>query len=111
MDFLFRRPLPCLVVAMSLIAQASRAMADREGSIAGDYVCQYGCRVTDANPSVEINGSAARCMSELGGIYQGKVLSSRSISCFNKVGTLSEDGKTLLWDNGVVWKRVSGPSF
>jgi hypothetical protein len=108
MDFRFRKILPYSAIALSFIAPVSLAIAQNNGSIAGVYVCQYGCRVTDAYPSVEINGNDATCISELGGIYHGRRLTSRSISCFNKIGALSADGKTILWDNGVVWKRVPG---
>jgi hypothetical protein len=108
MNFLFRKIPPHFIIAASLIAPVSPAIAEDAGSIAGVYVCQYGCRVTDAYPSVEINGNDAACMNELGGIYHGRLLTSRSISCFKTVGALSADGKTIVWDNGVVWKRVPG---
>ena len=74
-------------------------------------MCDYGCRLTDAAPSVEVNGAAATCTNELGGIYYGKVLTANSIFCFTKVGTLLEDGKTIRWDDGVIWKRVTRPAY
>jgi hypothetical protein len=37
------------------------------------------------------------------------VLTDHSISCFNKTGVLSVDGKTIHWDGGIVWKRLSHP--
>jgi hypothetical protein len=97
------------IAVLSLIAQVSSAIAGGAESISGDYVCAYGCRVTDAAPSVEIDGDNAACTNELGGIFHGKVLSDHSISCFNKTGVLSADGKTILWDGGVVWRRLSRP--
>jgi len=95
-----------LAIALWLVPHVSPAMAQGGGSISGDYVCEYGCRLTDAAPSVEIDGNTAICMNELGGVYRGRLLTENSISCFNKVGTLSGDGKTIQWDDGVVWKRI-----
>ena len=97
------------IVVLSLIAQVCCANAGGAQSISGDYVCAYGCRATDAAPSVQIDGDNAACMNELGGIFHGKVLTDHSISCFNKTGVLSVDGKTILWDGGIVWKRLSHP--
>ena len=76
--------------------------------LTGDYVCAYGCRLTDANPSVAIDGAAANCINEFGGLFRGRVLSETSISCFNKVGVLASDGITLNWSDGVIWRRHLG---
>jgi len=100
-----RRMRANFAIALWLVLHVSPAIAEGIRSISGDYVCAYGCRPTDAPPSVEIDGNTAICMNELGGVYRGRVLSDNSIACFNKVGTLSADGQTLRWDDGVVWKR------
>ena len=97
----FRAPLLVLVIAVSPVPSAAAA----EASIAGEYHCRSGCRLTDAAPHVEIVGSVAKCMNELGGTFSGKVLSATSIACFNKTGTLSKDGKTIEWSDGVIWAR------
>ena len=44
-------------------------------------------------------------MNGLGGTFSGKVLSPTMIACFNKTGTLSKDGKTIEWSDGVIWAR------
>jgi hypothetical protein len=93
-----------------LSAYAGPSLAQNAPPMSGDYVCSYGCRLTDANPSVAIEGDRADCMNELGGIFRGRVLSETSISCFNKTGVLARDGVTLQWSDGVVWKRHLGPS-
>jgi hypothetical protein len=54
-----------------------------------------------------IKGNVASCTNELGGLYIGRVLTRKSVSCFNKIGRLSDDGKIIQWDDGVVWKRWS----
>jgi hypothetical protein len=65
--------------------------------------------VTDAYPSVEIEGAVARCTNEFGGLFVGALLSPRSVACFHKVGTLSPDGNILQWDSGMVWRRIAAP--
>ena len=93
-----------------ILAFSACALAARAQDLSGDYVCAYGCRLTDANPSVAIDGDKADCMNELGGIFHGRVLSKTSLACFNKTGVLAGDGVTLQWSDGVVWKRHLGPS-
>ncbi len=94
-------------LVLIVVAQVSRPglAAAAELSLAGEYHCKSGCRLTDAAPSVEIVGSVAKCMNELGGTFTGKVLSETSIACFNKTGTLSKDGKAIEWSDGVIWVR------
>jgi hypothetical protein len=84
------------------------ATAQCQNTFSGDWVCAYGCRETDANPRVEVEGNAARCWNELGGVFFGALLSADSLSCFHKIGTLSRDGNTIEWSDGVVWKRHFG---
>ena len=100
----FRAGLLVLIIAISQVCYA-RTAAAAEPSIAGEYHCKSGCRLTDAAPSVEIVGSEAKCMNELGGTFSGKVLSANTIACFNKTGTLSQDGKAIEWSDGVIWMR------
>lgn len=89
-----------------LAAAASAGLAQDASSISGEYVCTYGCRQTDAPPTLRIDREAAICTNELGGIFYGRVLDSRTISCFNKKGVLAADGRTIYWDGGVVWMRL-----
>jgi hypothetical protein len=89
----------------AMLAAVSPASAQSPQTLAGDYVCAYGCRVTDAAPSIAIEGGAAICFNELGGIYRGQLLSDHSLYCFNKTGVLAGDGQTLVWDDGVIWRR------
>ncbi len=93
-------------IALWLVAHVSRAMAQSNGSLSGDYECVYGCRLTDAAPSVAIDGDRAVCGDEFGGLYFGKTLDARSIACFGKVGRLQPDGVTIEWDGGVVWRKI-----
>jgi hypothetical protein len=101
-------PIPWLLVA-ALAAVTSLAGAETlgAGAIAGVYHCDYGCRLTDVDPTIEIDGESADCMNELGGLFRGRMLSDRTIACFNKRGALSADGTILRWDDGVVWRRLS----
>ena len=98
----------CRVMAllgMTLGLGASPVFSGDKPPIAGDYECVSLCRPADAPPSIEIVGNDAHCMSELGGIYDGRLLSARSVACFRKTGTLSDDGKSVVWSDGVIWKR------
>jgi hypothetical protein len=87
------------------------ALAQSAGALSGDYVCTYGCRLTDAPPSIAIDGDKANCTNEYGGLFHGRLLTDRSLSCFNKIGRLLEDGKTIEWADGVVWRRLPGPAL
>lgn len=100
----FRAGLLAVIIAASQVSPARPAKA-AEPSIAGEYHCKSGCRLTDAAPSVEIAGTIAKCTNELGGTFSGKVLSENVIACFNKTGTLSKNGKTIEWSDGVIWAR------
>jgi hypothetical protein len=70
-----------------------------------DYVCAYGCRLTDANPRLEIRGDVARCWNELGGLYVGEFLPPDGVSCFRKTGRLVDGGARIEWSDGVLWRR------
>ena len=93
----------------TLCAVPGLAGAPATGGFAGVYHCDYGCRPTDVDPTIEVDGDAANCMSELGGLFRGRIVGDRRIACFNKRGALSADGTILRWDDGVVWRRMSGP--
>ena len=94
-----------LLAGLALVAACVPVLAAGTSPIAGEYVCVSGCLLTDAPPSVAIDGDIAHCMNEFGGTYTGTRLTDRSISCFNKTGILSTDGLSILWSNGAVWTR------
>ena len=93
-----------LVVALVLPA-ASQSLS----RLIGDYVCAYGCRLTDANPSIRVEGGEVDCVNEYGGLFRGKLLGADGVACFNKTGRLSADGVTITWSDGVIWK-LHGPA-
>ena len=94
-----------LLAGLCLTGSAVPIRAADVSPIAGEYRCVSGCLLTDAPPSVAIDGDIAHCMNEFGGTFTGRRLTERSISCFNKTGTLSQDGRSILWSNGAVWTR------
>jgi hypothetical protein len=99
-----------LTIGLCCAVPLAAPQAQDGAALAGDYLCQYGCRVTDAPPSVAIDGDRADCMNEFGGMFHGRVLTGRSIACFNQTGALSPDCVTLTWSNGVIWrKRAASP--
>ena len=71
-----------IATVLALLANLPPASAQCPASLSGDYVCTFGCRLTDATPGVAIDGAAAICMNEFGGLSRGRVLSETSISCF-----------------------------
>jgi hypothetical protein len=73
--------------------------------LSGEYVCVYGCRLTDANPTLRIEGDVALCTNEFGGLFTGRLVGENQIACFNKLGAFAPDGVTLNWSDGVIWKR------
>jgi hypothetical protein len=97
---------PC-VVAVALAASLGAAAAG--SPLDGEYVCAYGCRATDANPTLAVHGDEVDCMNEYGGLFRGKLLSRTSVGCFRQTGRLGRDGMTLTWTNGTIWKR-HGPA-
>ena len=72
---------------------------------AADYVCDYGCRQTDANPRIEIVGETARCWNEIGGLYVGEFLPPDKVACFHKTGRVLDGGALIEWSDGVLWRR------
>ncbi len=93
-------------VAALLLGASFSVRAEAAEALDGVYVCEAGCRVTDAAPSVEIEGDVALCTDELGGLYRGRRLSATTLACFNKIGALSADGAHIVWNSGMVWRRV-----
>lgn len=87
------------------LALAAPAFAQDPAPLTGDYLCVYGCRLTDVNPSIAVEGERADCMNELGGMFHGRVLGPNALACFKKTGSLAPDGVTLTWSDGVVWRR------
>jgi hypothetical protein len=59
-----------LGLGVALDAAASQSLS----RLTGDYVCAYGCRLTDVNPSIAVNGGEVDCLNEYGGLFQGKLI-------------------------------------
>jgi hypothetical protein len=99
-----------LSLALGLgVALVPPAASQSLSRLTGDYVCAYGCRLTDANPSIGVKGGEAECVNEYGGLFHGKPLGADGVACFRKTGRLSADGLTITWSDGVIWKR-HGPA-
>ena len=101
-----RRLSLALGVGAALVAPAVSQSLSR---LTGDYVCAAGCRLTDANPSISAKNGEADCVNEYGGLFQGKLIGADGVACFRKTGRLSADGLTIIWSDGVIWKR-HGPA-
>jgi hypothetical protein len=94
------------IAPVVLIAEVALALAQGASSLSGEYECAYGCRLTDAAPTLAIDGDVAICTNELGGLFRGRLRPDGSIACFNKIGRPQGDGKTIVWDGGVVWRKM-----
>jgi hypothetical protein len=93
-----------LFLAPLLFLAASPGFA-QPAPTAADYICEFGCRQTDANPRLEIEGTVARCWNEIGGLYVGELHPPDSVSCFHKSGHILGDGARIEWSDGVLWRR------
>jgi hypothetical protein len=52
-----------LSLALGLsVACVSPVASQSLSRLTGDYVCTFGCRLTDANPSIIVNGGEAECV-------------------------------------------------
>jgi hypothetical protein len=91
--------------AALLVCLAAGPAAAETPPLAADYVCLYGCRMTDANPRLEIEGEVARCWNELGGLFVGRFTPPDRVACFRKTGRLFDGGARIDWSDGVVWRR------
>jgi hypothetical protein len=95
-----------LSLALGLgVALVPPAASQSLSRLTGDYVCAYGCRLTDANPSIGVKGGEVDCVNEYGGLFRGKPIGADGVACFRKTGRLSADGVTITWSDGVIWKR------
>ena len=91
--------------AALLLILAAHAISAEASPPAADYVCAYGCRATDANPRLEIEGDVARCWNELGGLYVGEFRPPDGVACFHKTGRILDGGARIEWSDGVLWRR------
>jgi hypothetical protein len=92
-------------LALFLLPTAALAASAESAPPAADYVCAYGCRPTDANPRLEIEGRVARCWNEIGGLYIGQFSSPDRVACFRKIGHIRDGGARIEWSDGVIWRR------
>lgn len=79
--------------------------SDHQQSLVGLYRSDELCRAFDTQASIERNGDHVSGYNETGEKSLALTLSDRVIFCFGRVGHLSDDGETLHWDNGGVWRR------
>jgi hypothetical protein len=78
--------------------------------LTGDFVCAYGCRPTDANPSVRVKNGEADCVNGYSGIFRGKPLGADGVACPRKTGRLSADG-LMRWRSPIVDRSYAAMSL
>jgi hypothetical protein len=102
-------PLIARVLTVSLAGLAALVGPLRAMNLVADFVCSYGCRQTDANPRLEIEGTVARCWNEIGGLYVGEFRLPDTVACFHKTGRIFGGGEGIDWSDGVQWRRKKSP--
>jgi hypothetical protein len=96
-----------LVVVVSLAA----SRAQESASIAGRWRCDRFCFIWDTGASIKIDGEYAVCENERGDLSKGRLLTKRSVQCFDIVGQLSDDNESIEWSNGNLWRRDHSTAF
>ena len=96
-----------LLVALLLYPTGGPAHAgqDRRVGISGAWQCNQLCQAANRVATISANQSDIECKNERGDLWRGTRVSSRAFNCFNTLATLSDDGETIVWSNGVVWRR------
>ena len=88
------------VLIGSLAGLAALVGPLRAMNLIAEFVCTYGCRQTDANPRLEIEGSVARRWNEIGGLYVGEFHMPDIVACFHKTGRMLDGGARIDWSDG-----------
>lgn len=81
-----------------------------EVEIAGSWRCSQGCSDSTSLASISRSGFQLVLKNERGNESSGIIVDKMTIMAYgwgNLVGRISEDGNSIFWDNGTVWKKVS----
>lgn len=90
---------------------SASSQATESRSIAGTYRCgpdANACRWLGATITVAQSGTRLEIKSEKGETGQGELTSNLSVTAgapWNMNGVISNDGRTIDWSNGTMWKR------
>ncbi len=77
----------------------------RSPAIFGAWQCNQLCQNSNRVATISADRSDVECKNERGDLWKGQLISNRAFNCFNTLATLSDDGETIVWSNGVVWRR------
>ncbi|HET9392665.1 MAG TPA: hypothetical protein VFO29_03940 [Candidatus Rubrimentiphilum sp.] len=83
------------------------AGSSSEVNLTGRYTCEGPCSSPGRTASVEQNGNDLLFISEVGGRATGRFIDARTIAvdAWGLRATISPDGRTISWTNGVRWVR------
>lgn len=76
-------------------------------NLAGRYTCEGPCTSPGGTATIEQNGNQLTFISEVGGRSSGHFLDASTIVAddWGLRATISADGRTISWSNGVRWVR------
>jgi hypothetical protein len=77
----------------------------RQPAIFGAWQCNRQCQATHVVATISAIRSNIQCKNERGDLSYGQLISSHAFNCFNTSATLSDDGETIVWSNGSIWRR------
>ncbi|CAN2533286.1 hypothetical+protein [Methylocapsa aurea] len=104
-----------LLAGVIAAAPALSASAESPGFAGGwncDSICtEHDVLIFDVHASIRTKGDEAECRNKAGATSRGRIVSERTIRCFDSEGALSEDGETIRWTNGILWRRVHTRNF
>jgi hypothetical protein len=91
--------LACLASAPAVAAHVQRS------PIFGAWQCNQFCQASHRVATISAERSSIECRNETGMRSIGQLVSDRAFNCFNTAATLSDDGETIVWSNGTIWRR------
>jgi hypothetical protein len=105
------RTLSGTAAALLLAASLTTSQAQERAGLSGRWMCDRHCILYDTGASVAIDGESAICTNEVNEVSAGRLLTDRSLRCFDMVGQLADDNKSIQWNNGAEWIRDHRRTF
>ncbi len=101
---MIRRVLLAALLCCPTVAPVEAAHL-RQPAIFGAWQCNRQCQTFNSVATISAARAEIQCKNERGDLSHGQLISSRAFNCFNTTATLSDDGETIVWSNGAVWRR------
>lgn len=98
-------------MAVSVLGGASTpafAAHLQRSAIFGAWQCSQFCQMNGALATISTGRTGIagiECKNERGELSIGQLVSRTAVNCFNATATVSNDGETIVWSSGAVWRR------